>query len=96
MIEALTRHVKRNDVYFNINFPNTEKVQIKGVKFARLARRRYKRRITIGKDPFQREFYWIGGILDDPFEEGTDSKYVKEGIQFQLPLFLLTKHILNF
>ncbi len=88
IIDALIKVIERKNLYFNINFPNLRKTTIKGVKFARLARRRYKNRITVGKDPFQKEFYWIGGTLDDPLEDETDSKYVEEGFIAITPLLI--------
>ena len=86
IIEKLSKIVKNRSKYFNINFPN--KNEIKGIKFARLSRRRYRDRVLIGKDPFGKEFYWIGGVLDDPYEEGTDSKFIKEGYATITPLLI--------
>ncbi|MFU2157894.1 MULTISPECIES: 5'/3'-nucleotidase SurE [Caldisericum] len=86
IIDKLSKIIKTKNTYFNINFPNIS--SIKGVKFAKLSRRRYKNRVFIGKDPFGREFYWIGGVLEDPYEEGTDSKYVKEGYAAITPLLI--------
>jgi len=86
IIDKLAKVVKNAGTYFNINFPN--KNEIKGIKFARLSRRRYKDRVLIGKDPFGKEFYWIGGVLVDPYEEGTDSKFIEEGYITITPLLI--------
>ncbi|BAL81185.1 5'/3'-nucleotidase SurE [Caldisericum exile] len=86
IIDKLSKIVGSKTTYFNINFPNTNRIT--GIKFAKLSRRRYKNRVFIGKDPFQKEFYWIGGVLEDPYEEGTDSKYVKEGYATITPLLI--------
>lgn len=86
IIEKLVKLVNKTNLYFNINFPNKD--EIKGIKFAKLSRRRYKDRVFIGKDPFGKEYYWIGGVLDDPFEDGTDSKFVKEGFVTITPLLI--------
>lgn len=73
---------------FNVNIPYLPRDQIKGVKFARLARRTYIDRVLIGKDPFNRNFYWIGGKLKDAYEKDTDSFYVKEGYIAVTPLLI--------
>lgn len=76
----------RDNVCFNVNVPNLPKDQIKGCKFTRLARRLYVERVLIGKDPFDHDFFWIGGKLKDDFFEGTDSWAVKEGYVAITPL----------
>jgi len=87
IIKTLTDMVKENTACLNINFPK-DKEHIKGVKFTQLARRRYKDRVTIGKDPFGREFYWIGGVLNDPMVDDTDSKLIEEGYITITPLII--------
>ncbi|MGC8721725.1 MAG: 5'/3'-nucleotidase SurE [Caldisericaceae bacterium] len=72
----------------NINVPNIPREEVKGYKFTRLSKRRYTDRVMIGKDPFGSEFYWIGGKLLDEFEEGTDSRAVKEGYIAITPLVI--------
>jgi len=74
--------------YLNVNIPNIPKEEIKGYKSTRLSKRRYTDRVMVGQDPFGTEFYWIGGKLLDEFEEGTDSKAVKDGYIAITPLLV--------
>ena len=85
IIQKLVDVVKEHSACININFPK-DKENIKGIRVTSLARRRYKNRVTIGKDPFGREFYWIGGVLDDPMVDDTDSKLIEEGYVTVTPL----------
>lgn len=85
IIQKLVDVVKEHSGCININFPK-DKENIKGIRVTSLARRRYKNRVTIGKDPFGREFYWIGGVLDDPMVDDTDSKLIEEGYVTVTPL----------
>ncbi len=75
-----------NSVYFNVNLPNIPKEGIKGYKYAKLSRRRYSNRVMVGKDPFGKDFFWIGGKLVDSLEDRTDSKAVEDGFISITPL----------
>ena len=87
IIETFAKILNGKSACININFPNS-KEEIKGIKFAKLSFGRYKKRVTIGKDPFGREFYWIGGMLDDPMVDETDSKLIEEGYVTVTPLII--------
>ncbi len=87
IIETFSKILKGMSACININFPNS-KQKIKGIKFAKLSAGRYKKRVTIGKDPFGREFYWIGGVLNDPMVDDTDSKLIEEGYITITPLII--------
>lgn len=77
-----------SNICFNVNIPNMQESEIKGVKFARLANRTYIDRVLVGKDPFNHDFYWIGGKLKDSYEFGTDSELVKKGYIAVTPLLI--------
>ncbi len=77
-----------SNICFNVNIPNIQESEIKGVKFARLASRTYIDRVLVGKDPFNHDFYWIGGKLKDSYEFGTDSEIVKGGYIAVTPLLI--------
>jgi len=64
---------------FNINVPNVEVPEIKGIKITKTGHRLYKDFVSEQKDPRGRIIYWIGGkkaLWVD--EEGTDFKAVSE------------------
>ncbi|NQW43817.1 MAG: 5'/3'-nucleotidase SurE [Deltaproteobacteria bacterium] len=52
----------------NVNIPNLEATQIKGMKIARQGIRYYKDEVTKRTDPRGRDYYWIGGAYEG-FEE---------------------------
>jgi 5'-nucleotidase len=75
-------------VYFNLNFPNLPSENIKGYKFVRQGRREYVDRIKTGKDPFGKEYYWVGGRLKEDEQVETDVNAVKDGFVSITPLSL--------
>ncbi|MBN2460814.1 MAG: 5'/3'-nucleotidase SurE [Candidatus Cloacimonetes bacterium] len=73
---------------FNINVPNVEVPEIKGIKTTRTGHRLYKDFVTEQRDPRGRTIYWIGGkkpLWVD--EEGTDFKAVSENYISVTPIF---------
>jgi 5'-nucleotidase len=70
--EVMERGLPR-DVLLNVNVPNVSREQIQGVQVVRLGQRIYRDKLITRKDPFGRDYYWIGG--DEPSgneDEGTD------------------------
>jgi 5'-nucleotidase len=70
--EVMERGLPR-DVLLNVNVPNVSREQIQGIQVVRLGQRIYRDKLITRKDPFGRDYYWIGG--DEPSgneEEGTD------------------------
>jgi 5'-nucleotidase len=70
--EVMERGLPR-DVLLNVNVPNVSRKEIQGVQVVRLGQRIYRDKLITRKDPFGRDYYWIGG--DEPSgneEEGTD------------------------
>ncbi len=75
---VLNKKVK-GEVYFNVNIPNLPAKDIKGVKLVKQGKRRYIDRVMIGKDPFGKVYYWIGGKPVQTGGNKTDTGAVKEG-----------------
>ncbi len=62
---------------FNINFPNLEKEEIKGIKVTSTGHRKYQDFVKEQKDPRGRTIYWIGGAKPVWSQEGnTDFKAI--------------------
>jgi 5'-nucleotidase len=84
------------ETLLNVNLPDVDAGEVKGVRVTRLARRVYNDSIFRGKDPMGRDYYWIGGggaEWDAP--EGTDFHAVSAGYVSVTPLHLdLTNHAL--
>src|SRR5438270_10023120 len=96
----LARRVLRegleSDVLLNVNVPRGRRADIKGVKVTRLGRREYNDELIRRKDPFGRDYYWIGGAPpSDAGEPGTDVHAVEAGNVSVTPVQLdLTNHSL--
>ncbi|MEW6068590.1 MAG: 5'/3'-nucleotidase SurE [Nitrospirota bacterium] len=60
------------DTLLNVNVPNVEINEIKGIKFARQGKRIYDNSIQETFDPYGNKHYWIGG--GEPYwEQGEDT-----------------------
>ncbi|MFC1887503.1 5'/3'-nucleotidase SurE [Candidatus Cloacimonadota bacterium] len=65
---------------FNINVPNKELEEIKGVRITRTGNRHYQDFIKEDKDPRGQKIYWIGGAKPTWKDEaGTDYKELNAG-----------------
>ncbi|MFZ6672430.1 5'/3'-nucleotidase SurE [Undibacterium sp. Xuan67W] len=71
----------------NVNIPNLEYAQIKGVKAARLGKRHTSEPVIKARDPHGRDIYWIGppGMAKDA-GEGTDFYVTGQGYVSLTPL----------
>jgi 5'-nucleotidase len=94
----LARRVLRegldSDVLLNVNVPRGRRSDIKGVKVTRLGRREYNDELIRRKDPFGRDYYWIGGSPPSGAgEPGTDVHAIAAGYVAVTPIQLdLTNH----
>jgi len=77
--EKVAKSGIKSETYFNVNIPDTEWGEIKGVKIVRQGKRRYTDRVMIGKDPFGKVYYWIGGKPVDSENSETDNGVVHAG-----------------
>jgi 5'-nucleotidase len=85
-----------SDVLLNVNVPSLPRRQVKGVEVTRLGQREYRDELIKRKDPFGRDYYWIGG--EPPGgdgEPGTDLHAVANGYVSITPVQIdLTDHAL--
>jgi 5'-nucleotidase len=94
----LARRVLRegldSDVLLNVNVPRGRRADIRGVQVTRLGRREYNDELIRRKDPFGRDYFWIGGAPPGGTgEPGTDLHAVAEGYVSITPVQLdLTNH----
>jgi len=91
--QVLTHGLPPNTL-LNVNVPNLPAQEIAGVEVTRQGQRIYRDVLVERKDPWGRNYYWIGG--DEPtgiVEEGTDVGAVCEGKISITPVQLdLTNH----
>src|SRR5690348_5261972 len=94
----LARRVLRegleSDVLLNVNVPRGRRADIRGVRVTRLGRREYRDELIRRKDPFGRDYFWIGGGPPGGLgEPGTDLHAVAAGYVSVTPVQLdLTHH----
>lgn len=67
-------HPLPRDTFLNVNVPNVPFEQIQGVRITRMGKRIYRDELVARRDPYGREYYWIGGHPPggNIEEEGTD------------------------
>jgi len=77
--KGLQELIGDNEV-FNINVPNLDLEEIKGVRVTSTGNRHYEDFVTEQKDPRGRNLYWIGGTSEPLWKnvEGTDFKALHE------------------
>ncbi|MBV9895835.1 MAG: 5'/3'-nucleotidase SurE [Chloroflexi bacterium] len=82
------------DVLLNVNVPSGRRTDIRGVQVTRLGRREYNDELIRRKDPFGRDYFWIGGgPPGGTGEPGTDLHAVAAGYVSITPVQLdLTNH----
>ena len=94
----LARRVLRegieSDVLLNVNVPRGARSDMRGVKVTRLGRREYRDELIRRKDPFGRDYFWIGGgPPGGQGEPGTDLHAVAASYVSVTPVQLdLTNH----
>jgi len=77
------------DTLLNINVPNTDEAQIRGVRVTRQGKRIYGDAIVEKRDPRGRKYYWIGGDASRSEDvPGSDLEAVEKGYISVTPLHL--------
>ena len=73
---------------FNINIPNVEMEDIKGIKITQVGHRKYQDFVKEQTDPRGRKIYWIGGAKPLWSKEGnTDFKAISENYISITPIY---------
>lgn len=77
------------DTLVNVNFPDREPDDVRGVRVARQGRRDVQTEVVEGTDPGGRPYVWIGDYMgDEALDSDTDLAAVKEGYVSVTPLHL--------
>lgn len=84
-IGFLRENTEEKPQLYNINVPNLPYGEIKGTRVTRLGTRLYEDRVEI-IERNGKEYYWIGGRIEDRFEEGTDVTALRDGYVSVTPL----------
>ena len=89
LVLFLLEHSMPADTLLNVNVPNVEESEIKGVKFTRQGKRVYDNAIHETLDPWGRKHYWIGGGTPTwSGEDDTDIAAVRRNFISITPLHL--------
>lgn len=91
--ELLERGVPK-DTLLNVNVPNVEENEIKGIAITSLGERRYKETFHRREDPRGNIYYWMAGEVEDFLEDkDTDVYKIKENYITVSPIhFDFTKY----
>ncbi|KPK03069.1 MAG: stationary phase survival protein SurE [Anaerolineae bacterium SG8_19] len=77
------------DLLLNVNIPNTDADNIRGIRITRQGMRVYNAALDDRQDPRGRPYYWIGGSTPSGIpDDGTDFGAISEGFVSITPLDL--------
>jgi len=75
--------------FLNVNIPSIAYPEIQGHKLVAMGKRVYKDRVELRHDPFNRPYYWQGGVVTmDRAQPGTDVEAVNNGYVSITPISL--------
>lgn len=86
LIDYIRNNPLPRGIFLNVNVPNIPIEEIRGIKFVKLGRRRYKNRVHSVFDPYGREYFWIGGTPIKEEEEDTEDVALRDGYIAITPL----------
>lgn len=87
VIREILKHGIPKRKLLNLNVPDVETGEVKGVKITRLGIRIYDRKIGERTDPLGKKYYWIvGEKLDGIIEDGTDFEAISQNYASLTPL----------
>ena len=87
MVSYVLEHSLPYDTLLNVNVPNINIAEIKGIRFTRQGKRIYEGSIQETFDPWGEKYYWIGGGTPRwEHAEDTDITAVMEGYVSITPL----------
>lgn len=94
LVEQVNERGLAKDILLNVNVPNLQHDQIRGVQITRLGKRVYNDELIVRTDPRGRKYYWMGGsAVTDHLEEGTDVAAVEGNYISITPIHMdLTNH----
>lgn len=72
--------------FLNVNVPNIPIKEIRGVRFTRLGRKKYKDRVHKILDPYGNLHFWIGGVPINEADPDSEDLLLKEGYIVVSPL----------
>jgi 5'-nucleotidase len=94
MVEFIRKKRLPPGVFLNVNVPNLNDKDLRGVRVTRLGRRTYRDDVVQLSDPVGEACYKIGGEPVCELEEGTDVQATAEGYISVTPVSLdLTDHV---
>ncbi|OIQ27363.1 MAG: 5'/3'-nucleotidase SurE [Bacteroidetes bacterium MedPE-SWsnd-G2] len=97
-VSTITKQVLKNGlatgVILNVNFPNLNSEEIKGIKICRQAKANWKEKFDKRTNPMGREYYWLSGnFVNLDGGEDTDEWALENGYVSLVPVqFDLTAH----
>ncbi len=93
IVAAPAKDLFPRDTLLNINLPDRDPAEIRGVRVTTLGKRMYVDPVVVDKDPHGKTYYWIGGGApkwEGP--EGSDYLVVEQGYVSITPVYLDLTH----
>lgn len=80
---------RRALTFLNVNIPSIASPELQGHKVCAMGKRVYEDRVELRHDPWNRPYYWQGGVVVmDPDQPGTDVEAVNGGFVSITPVTL--------
>lgn len=80
---------RRDLTFLNVNIPSIAFPELQGHKVCAMGKRVYEDRVELRHDPWNRPYYWQGGVVVmDPHQPGTDVEAVNGGYVAITPVTL--------
>jgi 5'-nucleotidase len=94
LASAVLQHKLPDGVLLNVNFPNHEKTQIKGLKICRQAKAQWIEKFDKRRSPMGKDYYWLtGDFINQDQGQDTDIYALENGFVSVVPVqFDLTAH----
>lgn len=91
---AVLQHKLPDGVLLNVNFPNHEKIPIKGIKICRQAKAQWIEKFDKRRSPMGKDYYWLTGeFINQDHGQDTDIFALENGYVSVVPVqFDLTAH----
>lgn len=94
IVESVLKNGLQKGLILNVNFPLTEKNDIRGIKICRQAKAQWIEKFDKRKNPLGRNYYWLTGeFVNQDKGEDTDEWALKQGYVSVVPVqYDLTAH----
>jgi len=89
IVQALCHHEWKDNILLNVNFPDLDYNQVKGIKITSQGKHKIGDDLLLRHDPRGNPYIWVGSMrLGDVSIDGTDIKAIEDGFISITPLHI--------